>query len=870
MTNNGVLTRTEGSIINNTPTTNPTSNSYDIVYNIASDIFTGSEIPLLSTQLRHITKTGGAKLSLSQDIIMNGNLTLSNGVFDASTFNVNLKGNFVANSTSTLTSSTFIFSGATSISGGSAIQFKNVTVTGSLTPTSDIRIDGNLVNNGTLNAGSATTTFGGTTTISGSSTSSFNNINIIVSGTLTAPSGTMNVAGNFANNGSFNHNNGSVTFNGTTTISGSATTGLFGVNITGSLTAPSGTLNIAGDWATTGTFTHNSGKVALNGPVSAQAVTGTVNVNDVDVSNAVGVNINGNMNLYGTLTLVSSGTLDADGSGSGVLTVKSTAVNSGGRIAALSTPTNFSGNVTVERYINSPAGWRYISMPITNGNVASWQANFPVTGNFSNPSPNGVNNVTVSTSPSIYTYDPTNASLWVALGSGASTSATSISNTTGYSVYSYLSNSFTSSVRGTIGKGNISVPLQSGGNGYNWIANPYPSAIDWDNVSLPGSVGSTVYLRIGNNQYASYVHGAGAGTGTNAPSWWSGEIATGQAFSVLSTGSTSLPLTESAKTSNQYQFIRQAAPLDLVRIALVSGDQSDETIIRFQTEATDDTDLRYDAPKMRNGDYFSPLAMSPYINISTYNSLPSSDYAINSIAPIGCPKTVKVKIQDISAADNKLTFSNLNSLDLGYSIFFVDRYLNKQVVVIDGFEYDFKVTADPKSFGDSRFEIQFYPPTISKPIIDVSGEILIVNINVGEQLQWMLNGKLIPGANTSKYAAKESGSYSVLVSNGSCTYSSDNVVLVITGIENSLSNESVKVYPNPTRGVLNVELLSSCDEIRIYDSQGKQVDSVSPPHLPNPNLFQIDISRYQNGLYVLHGSSGSGNFSIKIVKNTNP
>jgi len=855
----GTITRASVGSMTSNPTN--TTNSYNVVYT-SGTITSGPELPTNSTALANLSKTGSGTLTLGSAITVNGVLTLSSGTFNAGSNALTLKGNFVSGAASTLTSSTVTFAGTTTLSGGSSPTFGAVTISGTFTPSSNFQINGNLINNGTLSAGSATTTFGGATSITGSSTSSFNNVTI--NGSLTAHSGTIKVAGDFVNNGTFNHNNGSVNFNGTTAISGSATTSLFGVNVSGSLTAPSGTLNIAGDWATTGTFTHNSGKVVLNGTVASQSITGTVSVNDVDVSNALGVNVNGSVNLFGTLSLVSSGAIDADGSGSGVLTVKSTAVNAGGRIAALATPANFTGDVTVERFVNSPAGWRYISMPITNGNVGQWQAAFPVTGNFSNASPNGVNNVTDHTAPSVYYKDMTNGT-WATIGSGTTTALTNLSNTTGYSAYSYLSGNFTISTRGIIGKGNIPIPLATGGDGYNLIANPYPSAIDWDNFSLPGTVGTTVYIRIGNNNnYASYVKGAGAGTGTNAPgSWWSGEIAAGQSFFVFASAATSLPLTESVKTSNQYQFLREGAPSNLMRIALSSGDQTDEAIIWFQTDATDTTDLSYDAPKMRNGDYFSPMFMSSYINLSTYVKSSAIDYAINGVGPTNCPKAIKVKIQDISNPDNKLTFTNLNSFNLGYTMSLIDHYLNRQVAISDGFEYAFKVTSDPKSFGDSRFEIQFYPSSIIKPVVNVSGSLLTSTMKPGDTFQWLLDGKAITGATGTKYVATQSGTYTLQVSNGSCTYESEDVILVVTGIEGLLSNESIRVYPNPVKSILNLELLRNFDEIRVYDGLGKQLDSIDPKE---SSSIQIDFSRYQNGMYLLHGTSTAGGFSIKIIK----
>ena len=51
--------------------------------------------------------------------------------------------------------------------------------------------------------------------------------------------------------------------------------------------------------------------------------------------------------------------------------------------------------MTVQRFIDGrPDGdWRYIASPVIDGNLSMWRDDFPVTGNFSDASPSGVENV---------------------------------------------------------------------------------------------------------------------------------------------------------------------------------------------------------------------------------------------------------------------------------------------------------------------------------------------------------------------------------------------------------------------------------------------------------------------------------------------
>jgi hypothetical protein len=672
--------------------------SYNVNYTGVGN--TSLELPTSGTALNNLTiNSSGTVTLVTNGITINGDMLISSGIFSVGSNNLTMKG-------STWTSSggfssgtgTVTFDGTTTLAGSPT--FNNITInsTRSLTLTaSTTSLIGNIINNGTINSNSGTTIFGGTTAISGSSVSSFNNVT--VSNTLTAPSGSMNIAGNFVNNGTFLHNNGSINFNNNTTISGSSPTSLYNTTISGVFTAPSGTLSIAGNLVNSGgTFNNNNGTVLFNGTVAAQSITGSYTFNNMSISNPSRVNNNGTINLIGTLALVSSGQFDADGAGSGIFVLRSLGVTSGGRIAALTTPANFSGIVTIERFVNGPDSWRYLSMPITNGNAGTWQTHFPVTGNFSNPSPNGVNGVVSSTAASI-TFWNAATQAYVNVGSGGTTASTSLSNLVGYSAYTYLSGDFTISATGTPRTGNATVPVSTG---FNLVPNPYPSPVDWDNMNRTGFT-NTVYIRVANNVFATYVAGAGA---INEPfGGWTGEIATGQAFWVESTGATSLSLTESVKSGNQYQFLREGEPSNLIRIALSSASQRDETIIWFPEGASSDFDNDFDASKMRNGYYSSEDDKGSYINLAT--RVGNKEYAINGLGKISCDNPIKLLVTDVKQGSHTLTFQGLESLDLGYQVVLVDRYAKIEKNVTEGTEYEFSVTEDTNSFGVDRFEIRF-------------------------------------------------------------------------------------------------------------------------------------------------------------------
>ena len=755
----------------------------------------------------NVTISGNNTKTLQGSTIVNGVLTLTSGTFDTNANALNLKGNFVSNSTSLLTASTVTFSGTTALSGGTPPTFGAITITAasSLTPSASFNINGNLINNGTLNATAGTATFGGTTVISGTSPSaSFSAVNITAVHTLTASSGTMNVAGAWTNDGTFNFNSGSVVFNGATTIGGASTSSFGNVQITGTLTAPITTMNVGGNFANDGIFNNNAGTVTFNGS-SAQSISGLASAttfNNINANSAAGLGINTTVRLDGTLTLSATGVFNANGAGAGVFIVSSSSQTAGGMIATLPLATNFTGNVTVERYIhgNSGGDYRFVSMPITNGNVGLWKSSISVTGNFSDASTG--TNIFDNTVASIYTWDSSTQAYVAVSGGGGTTSATAVSNTTGYAAYDFNNGAATASYLGPIGKGSIPIAISNVNNNFNLVPNPYPSPIDWDNVTKPG-VQNAMWLRTANNVFSAYV----LGVATLPPfGGWTGEVGTGQSYWTKSDGSSStLTLNEADKTSNSYKFVRIASPANFVRIQLNSASQMDEAVIHFIDGATDANDSKFDASKRRNGNYVSALGQNNYMNISSYNTSAASDFAINSIGKIadGDSKSVYLRVFDVLAGNYTIKFSDLSTMSLGYRITLIDHFLNKETSVTDNLVYSFAVNQTPGSFGDSRFELRF------------------------------------------------------------------NGVDIVTAVE-YLANETI-AYPNPVTSKLNIRLSSEDEaglrSIVLIDILGNVlVTSDRNQQLLSPGIKTIEMSDYTSGVYLLNVRSGNSVKSIRVIK----
>ncbi len=285
-----------------------------------------------------------AILGTSSNYFMNVALS---GTLTAGVANIGIAGSFANNGSFNHNNSKVIFNGTSTISGSSTSSFNNITISGTLTShdTVPVRVAANWINNGTFNHNSGTLLFNGNTTISGSSVTAFNTIDI--QNTLTAPAGSMNIAGNFLNNGIFNHGGGIVIFNGTSTIDGTNAVYLNNTEIWGTLTASAAYPSyISGYWINHGVFNNNSGTVVFNGSTDISGA----NISAFNILSIIGsARLISTERIGDTSAVQLSGTLNLDGqnetigslSGSSSITLGSATLTIAGNHT-----TTFSGNIS--------------------------------------------------------------------------------------------------------------------------------------------------------------------------------------------------------------------------------------------------------------------------------------------------------------------------------------------------------------------------------------------------------------------------------------------------------------------------------------------------------------------------------------------
>lgn len=408
----------------------------------------------------------------------------------------------------------------------------------------------------------STVNFTATSTITGTGTPAFENISVASTGNVTIESSVVNVAGNIQLNAA------SVFNPGTSTIVLTSPDNIDQTVSAGGKTFNNLTLNKAG-----------GSDVLLS---SALNVTALINI-DSD---------NTDLNSNSNLTLVSNATSTA----------------SVGELLATRT---ISGDVHVQRYIASAGRfYRNISSPVLNPPVSDIIASgVTITGPFTGSSYPCAGCAT--NNPSFYYYNEAVAGVQnqghVAYPpSGADAATTLLQEGRGYNllVRSELG-SPTMNLTGPINSGDTGLPVSytttSGGSnedGWNFVGNPYPAAIDWDIIA-----GWSSKVDIQGNQIL--VWDPNKGTSGGYRSWngttgdlGSGVIASGQGFWIKLTGASTLSVTESAKTTSAASFLRKKTEdPSFIDIALTGNGGEDHSYVQLQKGASLFYD-RYDGPKL--------------------------------------------------------------------------------------------------------------------------------------------------------------------------------------------------------------------------------------------------------------------------------
>jgi uncharacterized delta-60 repeat protein len=135
--------------------------------------------------------------------------------------------------------------------------------------------------------------------------------------------------------------------------------------------------------------------------------------------------------------------------------------------------------------------------------------------------------------------------------------------------------------------------------------------------------------------------------------------------------------------------------------------------------------------------------------------------------------------------------------------------------------------------------------------------------------QWYLNGNPLLGEtnDTVNYVTiGQNGGYTVEYTDGNgCSIFSDasNVIIIFDVSVEEMEDLAVRIYPNPTNGLLNIELEEGIDQMLIVSMSGTVIQIENSL---NAGMNTVDLNDLASGTYVLQFIKGEEVFTKRIIK----
>lgn len=173
---------------------------------------------------------------------------------------------------------------------------------------------------------------------------------------------------------------------------------------------------------------------------------------------------------------------------------------------------------------------------------------------------------------------------WLNLGTSTTTE---LSCNSGYMIY-YPGATHTYTFTGNLNTASFPLAVSNGGTyTFNLVPNPYPSAINWGSSGgwVKNNVGATAYVWSAGGNYTTIT----ASSNSNIP--------VGQSFIVMTTGSPTLTVNNSACVHSDQTFYK-SLPANTLKIAAQANNYYDETFVAFNPAAGTDFDPQLDGFKL--------------------------------------------------------------------------------------------------------------------------------------------------------------------------------------------------------------------------------------------------------------------------------
>jgi len=264
----------------------------------------------------------------------------------------------------------------------------------------------------------------------------------------------------------------------------------------------------------------------------------------------------------------------------------------------------------------------------------------------------------------------------------------------GYGFWSVAGSPTTEVFQGTPNSGSQSMGftqtdfVDDAQEGYNLLGNPYPSAIDWDAVTIPAELSGAFWVfdpSIGaDGDYLYYINGGG---GANTTTQY---IASGQGFFVRATsGDGTLQFTDAIRVHNTQNFYKETQSQEMIVINAHANNISSKTAVRFNPEATAQTDRLFDVNKLSSGSADVPVV---------YTECENEKMAINTLPSIAEHQVIPVYFKCGTPGNYSFQIDGVNSINAATPVFLEDVASGQYIDLRKSDSYSFAYSEGIKEF----------------------------------------------------------------------------------------------------------------------------------------------------------------------------
>jgi len=194
---------------------------------------------------------------------------------------------------------------------------------------------------------------------------------------------------------------------------------------------------------------------------------------------------------------------------------------------------------------------------------------------------------------------------------------------------------------------------------------------------------------------------------------------------------------------------------------------------------------------------------------------------------------------------------------------------SKQLIIKEGGTFTLTVSKGTGCAGTSDPLIINYYPKPAKPTITKQGDSLLVSSSLTDN-QWYRNDTLIPNAVGQAYYCTKKGWYRVVVTNQyGCFASSEKVPFGgIESIFEPAKSDKIKVFPNPSSGIFNIQINSNTNEevkLNFVNLLGEIIYSEKWTLKQDNNLKTFELNKLGKGIYFIIVSDNTGIYSSRII-----